>query len=81
MLAQPDETTRTSAVNQDDWNTYRIRCEGRRIQLWLNDIQTVDYTEPDEALVQRGKIALQVHGGPPVEIRFKEITLKILDKP
>ena len=28
-------------------NDYRIRCEGSRIQLWINGYQTVDYQEMD----------------------------------
>ena len=44
-----------------------IRCEGPRIQLWLNGVQTVDYTEPDEKIARDGKIAVQIHGG--AEIR------------
>ena len=42
-----------------DWNTYRILCQGKRIQLWINDFQTVDYTEPDHTIKQSGKIALK----------------------
>jgi hypothetical protein len=32
-------------LKRGDWNSYRILCEGKRIQLWINDFQTVDYTE------------------------------------
>ena len=78
ILAQPDDATRARAVKQGDWNEYRIRCEGKRIQLWLNGIQTVDYTESDETLVQRGRIALQVHSGPPMVARYKDIDLQEL---
>jgi hypothetical protein len=30
-----------------EWNDYRVRAEGSRIQIWLNGVQTVDYTETD----------------------------------
>lgn len=78
VLAQPDDDVRAKAVKQDDWNEYRIRCVGKRIQLWLNDIQTVDYTEPDDAIEQTGLIALQVHAGPPMEVRYKDIVIEDL---
>lgn len=78
VLIGPDDATRQKAVKPKDWNTYRIRCEGRRIQLWLNDIQTVDYTETDESLEQTGLIGLQVHSGPPTEIHYRKIRIKTL---
>ena len=44
MLAQ----AAAPALRENDWNDYRILCQGRRIQLWVNGIPTVDFTEPDE---------------------------------
>ena len=41
-------------VHTHDWNDYTIRCEGKRIQLWINGNQTVDYTEPDAKIEQTG---------------------------
>ncbi|MCH2141217.1 MAG: DUF1080 domain-containing protein, partial [Phycisphaerales bacterium] len=63
----------------EDWNNYRIRCEGRRVQLWINDYQTVDYTEEDESLEQVGLIGLQIHGGSPAEVRYKDIVIEELE--
>jgi hypothetical protein len=65
-------------LKRDDWNEYLIRCEGKRIQLWINGLQTVDYTEPDDAIEQRGLIAVQIHGGPPSEAWYKDIQLREL---
>src|SRR5438132_2661351 len=48
-------------LKHDDWNNYEIRCEGKRIQVRLNGYQTVDYTEPDDAIEQFGIIGLQIH--------------------
>ena len=39
----------------NDWNEYRIRCEGPRIQLWVNGVQTVDYTETEPNIAQDGQ--------------------------
>src|SRR5262245_23860654 len=36
VLAQPDKKVLEKAVKHDDWNEYKIRCEGPRIRLWLN---------------------------------------------
>lgn len=78
ILAAPAPEVIARALKPDDWNEYRIRCEGRRVQLWINGVQTVDYTEPDETLVQSGRIAVQIHGGAKAEVRYKEIVLDAL---
>jgi hypothetical protein len=78
VLAGPPKEQRSKVVKRDDWNDYRILCQGRRIQLWINGRQTVDYTEPDESIPQKGVIGLQVHGGPPSEAHYKGIMIKEL---
>ena len=75
VLAQPSKEVLEKALKKEDWNDYRIRCEGKRIQLWLNGIQTVDYTEPDQTLVQKGLIGLQIHGNCKAIVRYKDITI------
>lgn len=79
ILQAPDEATRRKAVKEGEWNEYRIRCEGPRIRLWLNGVQTVDYTEDDPAIPLRGRIGLQVHSGPPMMIQYKEIVIEDLE--
>jgi hypothetical protein len=75
ILAAPKKEDVEKLIKRDDWNDYRILCEGKRIRLWINGHQTVDYTEPDDKIPQRGKIALQIHGGPPSEAWYKDIVL------
>ena len=77
-LAQANATELRRALKPDDWNDYRTRCQGRRIQLWVNGYQTVDYSEPDPGLEQKGIIGLQIHGGPPSEARYREIRIQPL---
>ncbi len=74
VAPKPDELAKV--LKLDDWNDYVIRCQGRHIQLWLNGLQAVDYTEPDETLVQRGYIGLQIHSGPPSEAWYKDIKIR-----
>jgi len=78
VLAGPPRDERDKPIKRNDFNDYRIRCEGRRIQLWINGQQTVDYTEPDESIEQTGLIGLQIHGGPPTEAWYKDIRIKEL---
>jgi len=75
ILAQPAGDVLKKALKPSDWNQYVIRCEGRRVQLWLNGVQTVDYTEPDESIEQTGLIGLQIHSGPPSEAWYKDIQI------
>lgn len=80
MLAQPTKETLEKILKPGDWNDYRIRCEGPRIQLWLNGTKTVDYTEKDPEIPLEGIIGLQIHGGCKAVVRFKDITLEKLGK-
>jgi hypothetical protein len=78
VLAGPSEEQRAKIVQREEWNDYRIRCQGRRIELWINGKKTVDFTEPDESLEQVGLIGLQIHGGPPSEAWYKDMRIKEL---
>ncbi|MBA4149519.1 MAG: DUF1080 domain-containing protein [Verrucomicrobia bacterium] len=78
VIAKSNMEEVNKVLKRDDWNDYKIRCEGNRIQLWINGFQTVDYTEKEEGIDNHGIIALQIHSGPPSEAWFKDITLKEL---
>lgn len=81
ILQQPDPALVARILKPDDWNDYRIRCEGNRIQLWLNGEQTVDYTEEEPGIPQTGVIALQIHSGKPAEAWYKDIEIRKLPAP
>jgi len=76
VLASADREKLAGVFKPDDWNDYVIRCVGKRIQLWLNGLQTVDYTEPDDTIEQQGVIGLQVHAGAPMEAWYKDISIR-----
>ena len=63
---------------RDSWNTHRILAVGNRIQLWLNGVQTVDYTETDESIENSGIIAIQIHAGMKGTISYKDLMLRPL---
>jgi len=78
MLATPAAEVVKAALRPGEWNDYRIRAEGPRIRLWLNGVQTIDYTEPEAGLPAAGVIALQLHGNAVAEVRFKDIVIEEL---
>ena len=58
------------------WNKYRIVCRENTITLYINDKQTVTYTEPDSAIPISGKIGLQIHGDGVLEVFYKNIVMR-----
>lgn len=78
VLAAPEPAVAEKAVKRGEWNDYRIRAEGRRVRIWLNDTLTVDYTESDETIVQQGRIALQIHGNGKAKVLYKDIVIEEL---
>ncbi|MBM3963710.1 MAG: DUF1080 domain-containing protein [Planctomycetes bacterium] len=80
ILAKPDDVTLAKAIKPvGQWNTYRIRAEGQRIQLWLNEIPTVDYIEEDPNIEATGIIAVQIHGGAKSIVRYKDFQIRELN--
>ena len=78
ILAGIEKEQAAQIVRAGQWNDYIIRCQGDRIQLWLNGVLTVDYTETDPDIARTGIIALQIHGGPPSEAWYRHVRIKTL---
>lgn len=78
LVKTTKETLAKACKPLGEWNDYRIRGEGRHIQIWLNGVQTVDYTEADESIPLTGVIALQIHGNATSLVRYKDISIKEL---
>lgn len=66
---------RRNAYKQNEWNRYRIHCEGNRIRIYVNDVLTTDV---DDNLDQEGRIGLQHHGEVGQVYRFRNIRIKKL---
>lgn len=76
MLGESENRPQMLAcLKADDWNQYEIRCEGGRIQLYVNGVRATDYTEKDAAIPLFGIIALQIHGGPPSEAWYRNVLI------
>lgn len=66
-------------IKKNDWNAYRVVAKGNRLQHYINDqlmCEVVDLDEQHRA--SEGIIALQLHAGPPMVVRFKDLKIKSL---
>jgi 3-keto-disaccharide hydrolase len=78
-LMEPDSLQVLQWIKINDWNDYEVLAENRRIRLYINGHQTVDYTELDESIPQSGLIGFQIHGGGKAQVAFKDITIEELE--
>ena len=79
ILAQPTPEVLAQAQKPlGEWNDYRIRAEGPRIRIWLNGVQTVDFTETEPNIDITGIIAVQIHGGATSIVRYKDLMIEEL---
>lgn len=75
LLRPAKDVLETAQKPVGEWNDYRIRAEGSRIQIWLNGVQTVDYTETESDIATTGIIALQIHGNSSSIVRYKDMAI------
>jgi hypothetical protein len=57
---------------EGEWNSFKIRCEGDHIQIWVNGHQTADVTDSGYT---HGQVALQHHGKGGVH-RFRNVRIR-----
>ena len=83
----PDKSVNShSHFRNDDWNQYRVRAVGRRIQTWINDqpVADLEYDQQRYEDNSEGFIGLQVHGvgnnATPMTVRWKNIYIRPLEK-
>ncbi len=64
---------------KDGWNHYRVVAKGNRLQHYINDQLTSEVIDQQtEKAAKDGVIALQLHVGPPMVIRFKDLSIQPL---
>ncbi|MFB7273056.1 ThuA domain-containing protein [Streptomyces sp. NPDC056244] len=74
-----DLAARDGALNPPGaWNTYEIRVEGERLQVFLNGVKINDFTNTDPVRsLQQGYIGIQNHGTGD-DVSFRNIRIKEL---
>lgn len=78
-----EQTKSFTAANQkrfktSDWNEIRVVCEGKRIRIWLNGEQTVDFTDEHPDAILEGFFGMQVHAGQVCHVRWRNLRVKEL---
>jgi len=77
ILERYPEAKANALVKKGDWNDFVITAQGDHVTIDLNGTRVIDRTDP--VFAKEGIIALQVHVGPPMEVRYKDIHIKVLD--
>jgi putative heme-binding domain-containing protein len=62
-------------VRVNEWNTYEILAVGDHIRTAINGHPCVDLEDPEGA--REGQIALQIHSGPALEVRFRHLEIDL----
>ncbi len=60
----------------DDWNEYRVICDGPHIRSWINGVSALNYVEPDPSIPLEGLIGFQAHSGGKFVVQFKDIDIR-----
>ncbi len=72
----PEEKAK-ALVKKNDWNEFVITAKGDHVTIDLNGTRVIDRIDPK--FDPTGIIALQVHVGPAMEVRYKDLEIKLLD--
>ena len=73
-LIQPKEEDEQH-LKQDEWNEMKIRVVGDELTSWLNGHQMV-HLKDEKIGAGRGFIALQIHDGGGIKVRWKDIKVE-----
>ena len=75
ILEMPERELIQNIVKPYEWNDINILVKGQEIQIKVNGITTVKFTE-NQNISTNGTICLQAHQGDPYEVHYKDIVIK-----
>lgn len=64
-------------LKEGEWNTMVVKMEGKTVTTWLNGQQMITL-EDDKIGAATGKIALQIHDGGGVKVRWRKVDIQPL---
>ena len=66
-------------IHPGQWNDFRVVADGNHLQHFINDTLTIEVLDQQsDKAATKGVIALQLHAGPPMTVRFKNIKIRTL---
>jgi hypothetical protein len=77
IIERYDPEKAKALARTGDWNDFEITVKGDHLTVKLNGVTILDREDP--LFPETGRIALQVHAGPPMEVRFKDLTIQTLE--
>ena len=77
-LASPRADEELREKLHDGWHKYRIVANGERLEHWINGTRMVLVEDAAPTRSESGILALQVHAGPPMKVRMRNIRLRPL---
>jgi hypothetical protein len=75
LVQIPDE--KENILKMGEWNTMKIKVVGGHVTTWLNGQQMVDITD-DKIAAGKGAIALQIHDGGGIKVKWRNLVVKEL---
>jgi hypothetical protein len=75
LVQIPDE--KEGFLKMGEWNILRIKVVGDKVQTWLNGNAMVDFSDAKIGAAN-GSIALQIHDGGGIKVRWKDIVVQEL---
>lgn len=61
----------------EQWNDIRVVVKGRTINVWINGVRTTSIDDArEEFFPAKGHIALQLHQGPEMTVKFRNLRLR-----
>lgn len=80
LATSPAPERLRGAIRDGQWNSYRIEARGTRVRHWINGLLMSDVTDGDASRFRRdGQMALQLHAGPPMEVRYRNMKVRAIN--
>lgn len=69
------EAAKDKALKMGEWNTMKISVLGNNVRTWLNGVEMISLS--DEGIGKgKGAIALQIHDGGGIKVRWKNLKIQ-----
>ncbi|MCB9211774.1 MAG: DUF1080 domain-containing protein [Ignavibacteriales bacterium] len=75
LVQIPDD--KENILKMGEWNKLKIKVDGNNVTTWLNDVQMVSLDD-EKIGSANGSIALQIHDGGGIRVRWKNIIVELL---